>query len=213
MSTIKNKTPRYIKIALDIARRIDNLEFKEGAKLRGRSTLASEYNVSPETIRRSASLLEDMGVVIITQKSGIFIKSIKKARIFLEKFNEKNNLDETRNAIKQLRIEKENIEKKIDENIDTLLEYFMQQKKINLGSSYEIPVPIQSNIIKKTINELQFWHNTGATITAIKRDYELFISPGPYFEFIEGDIICFICTAENYYKVEDFVNKKAEILS
>lgn len=210
MNKVNNKIPRYIKIAIDIAQRIDNLEFKEGAKLRGRSTLASEYNVSPETIRRSASLLEDMDVVTVTQKSGIFVKSTEKARIFIEKFSEKSNLNATRQKLKELRQEKLNIEKKIDVIIDSITESSLQLKRINLGSSFELSVPPESQIHNKTISELQFWYNTGATITAVKRDYELFISPGPYFAFKEGDVMYFICTEENYYKVEKFI-KSSEI--
>lgn len=208
LETIRNKTPRYIKIALDIAKRIDSLEFTEGTKLRGRSTLASEYSVSPETIRRSASLLEDMDVIKVNEKSGILIKSAEKARVFIEKFSEKNDLNEARLTLKKLRCEKENIEKRIDESIDILLEYTIGLKKINLGSSYEILVPEQSHILGKTTNELQFWHNTGATVTAVKRGTELFISPGPYISFFAGDIIYFVCTEENFIKVQNFISSE-----
>lgn len=208
LETIRNKTPRYIKIALDIAKRIDSLEFTEGTKLRGRSTLASEYSVSPETIRRSASLLEDMDVIKVNEKSGIQVKSIEKAHIFIEKFSEKNDLNEARLALKKLRAEKENIEKKIDESIEILLDYTKDLKKINLGINYEITVPPKSHIVGKTTNELQFWHNTGATITAVKREEELFISPGPYIGFFVGDIIYFVCTEENFNKVQNFINNE-----
>lgn len=206
MEHTENKIPRYIKIALDIAQRIDKLEFTEGTKLKGRSTLASEYNVSPETIRRSASLLEDMDVLKVTEKSGIYIKSSEKARVFLKKFSIKNDLNQTRNTLKKLREQKETIEKKIDESIDTLLEYTTGFRKTNLGSSYEISVPAQSHIIGKTINELQFWHNTRATITAVKRATELFISPGPHISFSADDIIYFVCTEEHFYTVQNFIN-------
>ena len=208
MDAIRNKTPRYINIALDIAKRIDSHEFAEGTKLRGRSTLASEYSVSPETIRRSASLLEDMDVIKVNEKSGIQIKSIEKAHIFIEKFSEKNNLNEARLTLKKLRVEKENIEKRIEESIDILLEYTKDLKKINLGINYEITVPANSYIVGKTINELQFWYNTGATITAVKREEELFISPGPYIGFFVGDIIYFVCTEENHIKVQNFINSE-----
>lgn len=206
MENIRNKTPRYINIALDIARRIDSFEFTEGTKLRGRSTLASEYNVSPETIRRSASLLEDMDVIKVNEKSGILIKSAEKARVFIEKFSEKNDLNEARLTLKKLRVEKENIEKRIDESLEILLEYTLGVKKINLGASYELLVPAQSHILGKTMNDLQFWHNTGATITAIKRESELFISPGPYISFCAGDIIYFVCTEENFHKARKFIS-------
>ncbi|MDU7441409.1 MAG: GntR family transcriptional regulator, partial [Clostridium sp.] len=55
--------PTYKKIALDIANKIQLNNILEGDILHGRSTLSSKYNVSPETIRRSMILLEDVEVV------------------------------------------------------------------------------------------------------------------------------------------------------
>ena len=54
----KDSNPVYKNIALDIANKIINGEFKVGEKISGRSTLAGVYNVSPETIRRAIALLE-----------------------------------------------------------------------------------------------------------------------------------------------------------
>ena len=45
--------PQYIQIALSSARRIAGGDVPEGAKISGRSKLSSEYNVSPETIRKA----------------------------------------------------------------------------------------------------------------------------------------------------------------
>lgn len=44
--------PQYMQIALSIAGRIAGGDVPEGAKISGRSKLSSEYNVSPETIRK-----------------------------------------------------------------------------------------------------------------------------------------------------------------
>ena len=62
--------PRYLTIAVDIATRIASGSILEGEKLKGRSILSTEYNVSPETIRRSMSLLSDKKVVRINASSG-----------------------------------------------------------------------------------------------------------------------------------------------
>lgn len=202
---VKNKVPRYIKIAIDIAQRIVNKEFVEGDKLKGRSTLASDYNVSPETIRRSASLLEDMDVIKVSEKSGIYITSSKQARVFIEKFSEKNDWQQKRNLLKRLRLEKASLEKEIEESLDSLLEYALGQSKVNLGTSYEMSVPSHSHIVGKTTNELKFWYNTGATITAVKRASELFISPGPHMSFLPDDIVYFVCAEEHFHRVRDFI--------
>lgn len=204
-SLINYKVPRYIKIAIDIANRIDRSEFVEGDKLKGRSTLASEYNVSPETIRRAASLLEDMNVIKIFENSGIFITSSEQARVFIEKFSVKNDFYEIRDSLKKLRLEKIAIEKQIDESLNSLLEYMLGQKKVDIGGSYELSVPNNSHVVGKTTNELQFWYNTGGTITAVKRKAELFISPGPHMNFLANDTIYFVCAETNFQRVKDFV--------
>lgn len=201
-----NAAPRYIKIAVDIAKRIKNEEFKVGDKLRGRSTLASEYSVSPETIRRSASLLQDMGIVKVDPKSGIFVVSVDKTQDFIEKFSEKTNVNNIKNEIKDLKNERDNINKLINKKIDDLIEYSSQLNRVDLGFNYEIIVNKGSSIIGKTVYELQFWHNTGATITAVKRDAQIFISPGPHFAFLENDIIYFVSSVENLSKIKKFVN-------
>ena len=47
------KASAYARIALDIAQRISRGELKENTRIYGRSIMASEYGVSPETIRRA----------------------------------------------------------------------------------------------------------------------------------------------------------------
>ncbi len=77
--------PIYRKIALDLAGRICSGEIREGTRMFGRSTLAGEYNVSPETIRRAVNLLEDMNVVVSSHGSGIYVSSVSSAYAFIEK--------------------------------------------------------------------------------------------------------------------------------
>lgn len=201
----KKQEPRYIKIALDIAFRISNNELKIGEKLRGRSTLSSEYNVSPETIRRSVSLLRDMQVVDVFEKSGIYIKSKENALTFIKTFNTKNNINELRKRLRDLQNQKSSIEEEMNKTIDLIIEYSIQFKNIGTKDSYEIKVDENSALIGKTIADTEFWKNTGSTITAIKRQNELLVSPGPYFVFYEGDIIVFVCNDSNIKKVEDFL--------
>ena len=44
---------QYLQIARDLAGRIARGELEEGSRIYGRSVMASEYSVSPETIRRA----------------------------------------------------------------------------------------------------------------------------------------------------------------
>ena len=50
---------QYLQIALDLATRIAQGELTEGSRIYGRSVLASEYGVSPETIRKALRLLAE----------------------------------------------------------------------------------------------------------------------------------------------------------
>ena len=61
---------QYLQIALDLAGRIARGELAEGSRIYGRSVMASEYSVSPETIRRALRLLADMKVVEVRPQSG-----------------------------------------------------------------------------------------------------------------------------------------------
>ena len=51
------RSPNYLKIAIRIAERIVNGDLTVGQRVSGRSLLAPEYGVSPETIRRALKLL------------------------------------------------------------------------------------------------------------------------------------------------------------
>ena len=62
---------QYLQIALDLATRIAQGELTEGSRIYGRSVLASEYGVSPETIRKALRLLAD---IIIFMAAGEIVQ-------------------------------------------------------------------------------------------------------------------------------------------
>ena len=71
LDVYKRQVPaQYLQIALDLATRIAQGELAEGSRIYGRSVLASEYGVSPETIRKALRLLADMKVVDVKPQSG-----------------------------------------------------------------------------------------------------------------------------------------------
>ena len=202
----KYTTPKYIKIALDIAYRIHNRDLKEGSKVSGRSTLASKYNVSPETIRRSIALLRDMNVVEVTEKSGISILSKKQAYHFIQNFKIKDNILKLKDETYKLILQKKEVEEHIEENIKSIIEYSSQFRNIGLINPLELEIPKNSPIIGNTIAGTNFWQNTKATILGIKRNDELIISPGPHLDFRENDIILFVGTDGVLQNVENFIN-------
>lgn len=201
----KTSTPAYLKIAIDIASRIVNGDFTEGEKLSGRSTLVSIYNVSPETIRRSIALLKDMDVVIVEEKSGIRIASKDNANEFLKKFKTKSEFTNIKEQIYNLLDEKKALEKSLESNIENLIEFATQLRNVGLIVPYESLVQPNSLMIGKSLGELNFWHNTGATIVGIKRNDQLYLSPGPYFTINEHDIIVYVGENDVVGNVKNYI--------
>ena len=77
MSHAANEKAVYKQIAVDIAAKVVSGKYQPGQKIRGRSALASQYNVSPETVRRAVFLLSQVGVLEVRQGSGITILSVE----------------------------------------------------------------------------------------------------------------------------------------
>ena len=105
--------PVYQLIALDMAEKIISGRYDVGEKIHGRSTLASKYNVSPETVRRAMFLLKDMDILEMKQGSGIFIKNVEKAQSFVEKFRNLCAADELRANLGDLMNQRDALEQQI----------------------------------------------------------------------------------------------------
>ncbi|QGU93976.1 GntR family transcriptional regulator [Clostridium bovifaecis] len=200
--------PRYVKISVDVAARIYKGELSEGEKLRGRSVLAGEYNVSPETIRKSMKLLEDKGVVDVNKGSGIIIKSPEKAYQFVESFKEKESIGMLRSTMKKLLEERNILEKQIQDVNEKIIDYSYRFKNTDLIEPIEVEVPDESHIIGKTIGESEFWHNTGGTIVGVKREEEILISPGPYLEFKKGDKVLVVGDESLSHRIKRYLENE-----
>lgn len=200
--------PMYKKIALDLATRISKKEFKEGSRIYGRSTMASEYHVSPETIRRAMALLRDMDVVEIHHGSGVYIKSIERAYAFIEKYYNKESIKSLRTDIKRLLEQKKDIEEQIYNITGKIIDYSDRLKNINPINPVEISLEEKSHLIGKTISEVKFWQNTGATIIGVRRKRQLILSPGPYMGFEEGDIILAVGDMDIIKRTKKFMKEK-----
>ncbi len=103
---MRKQSSRYTEIAIDIATMIINGELGEGDRISGRSTLASKYNTSPETIRRAVTLLKDFGVVDSAPKSGIKVLSTRKALDYIAQYQNRTSIIELKNEISSIINEK-----------------------------------------------------------------------------------------------------------
>lgn len=197
--------PVYQKIAIDIANRIVAGDFAVGDKLYGRSSLASKYNVSPETIRRATILLSDMGIVKVTKGSGIIVESVDNSLKFIDKFKDIDSLTSLKREITDLMAKKNQIEKSMDNVINELIDYSNRFNKSNPFVPFEFEIYAGLHIVGKAISEVKFWQNTGATIIAIRRNGKLILSPGPYTVFLENDVFIFIGDESTYYRTKQFL--------
>ena len=97
-------------------------------------------------------------------------------------------------------------------NIQNLIEFATQLRNVGLVVPYESLVEPNSLIIGKSLGELNFWHNTGATIVGIKRGEQLFLSPGPYFTINEKDIVVYVGQNEDVIgKVKNYITSIKEL--
>jgi K+/H+ antiporter YhaU regulatory subunit KhtT len=199
--------PVYQQIAIDLANRIAHGEFVVGTKIHGRSTLAGQYNVSPETVRRAVILLEDMSIVEVSQGSGILVKSREEAFKFIEKFKDMDSMATLKKGITKVLKEKSKLEEHLNSYIDKIIDYSERFKNTNPFAPLEIEISRGSSLVGKTIAEVNFWQNTGATIIGIRRDSSLILSPGPYATFIEGDVYIMVGDEGSYERVKAYLNE------
>ena len=184
---------QYLQIALDLATRIARGDLPEGGRIYGRSVMASEYNVSPETIRRALRLLADMKVVEVRPQSGAVVLSADSARRYIENFEESADVRALRQQLKELLAEYADLSRRMTETVTALVK--TRETFAAAGEplpNYEVPVPPDSPLIGQSIGALKFWQSTGGTIVAIRRAQTVILSPGPYAELYAGDIIVLV---------------------
>ena len=202
---IRLASPRYQQIATDIATKIMDKTYKVGDKIYTRSAIASQYGVSAETARRAMSILVDLDIVQSTKGSGVVIKSYEKAVEFVHQFHDIQTIHDLKKDVvgsvnRQL--------KEFDyfnESLTKLMDRLDRFRSSNPFIPYDIEITGETPLINKTISETNFWHNTSATIIAIKRNNELVRSPGPYTTFQQGDTVYYIGDEKSTEKVYHFI--------
>lgn len=202
---MKITSPVYKKIALDIATRIVEGEYKVGEKVYARSNLATQYAVSPETARRAISVLVDLGVVESTKGSGVQITSYEAAVKFLSRFEDSQTLGNLKQEIEYLVNQEITIAENIQDKIRELVDKTERFTANNPFTPFEIKIKANMKFLEKSASEINFWHNTSATIIAIKRGEDLLISPGPYTTFLKNDIVYCIGDENAYSRVNMFL--------
>lgn len=200
-----NSAPVYKTIALDIANQIVKGDIKANKKISGRSTLASMYNVSPETIRRAIALIEEMNVVSSTKGSGIEVLSVANAEKFILKNKDNEYIATLKENIFKIVDRKKDLDTELEENIDKLLDLTSRFRNISPFTLIEIDIKDNCTYIGKSVSEVKFWKYTKVTIIAYRRENDIVISPGSEYIFTLGDILVVIGSTDTYEKVSDFL--------
>lgn len=198
-------TAKYQKVALQIAQRIVDDKYKVGEKLKSRSTIASNFGVSPETARKAINVLVDLDILEVRQGSGSVVVSKQKAEDFLEQFDSSNNIKTLSKDI----IATINHQKKSMDQMKEMIHAFMNQaslaKKHYPFRPYELTVTGTSKV-GQTLGELNIWHQTGATVIAIQHEETLVLSPGPYATVEEGDLLYVVGDDQVLLRIDAFFN-------
>ena len=184
--------PRYQQVAVEIAERIADQRYQVGEKIHARSTLASNFNVSPETARKAINVLVDLGIMEVRHGSGAYVLSREKANVYFEKYQDLQSVQEIKNELQES-VEKQ---KRELEHVSQLLNQLLAQTKrvhnVAPFVPYELTLTNEAVHLNSTVNELNIWHETGATIIAIQQKDELLLSPGPYAKICAGDTLFFV---------------------
>lgn len=200
--------PQYMRIAVSVAGRIADGQLAEGEKLSGRSKLSSEYQVSPETIRKSVQLLRDMQVVTVKEQSGVYVRSAENAKRYLQMVGEKNELRQKKQRLRALLAQQEAVARQVSELCGSILDDSVQpEQAAEQLKTFSCRVPQDWPDAGKTLGSLHFWQATGATVVAISRADALTVSPGPYAELRGGDRILFVGDQEAREAVARFFSK------
>lgn len=196
----------YEKIALDIANRIVRRELEVGVLLSGRSVMSSEYGVSPETIRRSFSLLEEMKVVEVKHNRGVHVVSRENAKKYITKHGKSSENRKLLSQIRHVLTEREQVDKELLNLVKDIIEANDRFSASNPFPTYEYSIKEGSLAIGNCLGVLNFWQKTGGTVIAIRREGSILLSPGPDLLLQVLDTIIFVGNQDTLAKTKELLD-------
>ena len=147
--------PRYQQVAVEIAERIADQRYQVGEKIHARSTLASNFNVSPETARKAINVLVDLGIMEVRHGSGAYVLSREKAKVYFEKYQDVQSVQEIKNELQES-VEKQKSEL---EHVSQLLNQLLAQTKrvhnVAPFVPYELTLTNEAVHLNSTVNGMR----------------------------------------------------------
>jgi K+/H+ antiporter YhaU regulatory subunit KhtT/(2Fe-2S) ferredoxin len=206
----KNSEPIYMRVAMDVAGRIVKGELKEGQKISGRTTFAGEYSVSPETIRKSMGLLEEMNIVTVEHGTGIYVASSQKAEEFIEVYTIRASINELKEELMELLAQRDAIEKKMNQTVNSIVDYSSRFKNVEQVVVHDYHLAFDCEQFEKSIEELKIWENTGATVVGIRRDGRTILSPSPKDTIKLNDRLLYVGNPQSSIRLGEYMRQQME---
>lgn len=203
----KNSIPVYLQIAVDVAGRIVRNELSVGQKISGRTTLASEYNVSPETIRKAMTLLRDVSIVEVKHGNGIHVASVENAERFIENNRVKVTVNDLKDEMMSLIGERDAIEAKMTENIHAIIDYTSRFKSSDHITVHEYSLDYEVFEITLTVRDLNLKAHTGATLVGIKRNGVIMLSPDDEEIICVGDRLLYVGVPSSSVRLGEYLRE------
>ncbi|AND79978.1 GntR family transcriptional regulator [Streptococcus pantholopis] len=197
---------RYQQVAVGIAERIVAGKYRVGEKIKSRSTLASNFNVSPETARKAINILVDLDIAEVKHGSGVTIISKERAQEFLKNYEMTNSLSQIKKEIRAGISQQQKDLKHLSGLVDSLISQNRFLNKKFPFEPYELQLDADCAHFGTPLGELNLWQATGATIIAIEHQGELLLSPGPYAVLEKEDAVYFIGDELSYSRMQNVFN-------
>lgn len=188
----KAALPRYQQIAVELATRIASREYKEGQKIFARSSLASQYGVSAETARRAICVLADLDIVSSVKGSGVTIKAYENAEKFISQHKNRQSIETIKNDVLDCITRQRSDMDSLNDLLSELVSATEHFRSLNPFVPFQVSITKDCVYLNKSIADIHFWQNTGATVVAVHRDNHTMISPGPYIQLLEDDTVFFV---------------------
>ncbi|HHY91860.1 MAG TPA: GntR family transcriptional regulator, partial [Firmicutes bacterium] len=169
---------------------------------------AGRYKVSPETIRRAVSLLEDAGVVETAAGMGVIIKSKKAAESYFHQFRGQQALADLQEKLSQLFEEKQRLDEEIETTTRQMVNYLWGMLN-NLQYLEKVEIPESSWLVGQSLSSSRIRSETGATVVAIERGGKEYYSPSSDMVFQAGDLLQVVGTVEAKGLLRRLVEREA----
>ncbi|MCI2045084.1 MAG: GntR family transcriptional regulator [Sphaerochaeta sp.] len=199
--TYQEKPSVFDRIACDVATKIALGEVGEGVRFSGRSLMGSQYNVSPETIRRAMKILSDEGIIAVRGGSGAVVVSREKAVSFVGRCRQGTDLIALKSQLEKLVSQRDELNVKINRVTAEIIDLEERFQSSDRFRPVEFTVKAASPADGRSIGDLAFRQKTGATVIAVRHGEDVTLSPGPDCVLNAGDKLVIVCNVEDIGKI------------